>query len=424
MLEYKHFIGFGTLTFLIVSLCLRGRRPKTPVWGIMAFASFITVVSGLEPIETVGYSIDLNVILFLIGFFSIASLAESSGLLTAIAYWVLSRAKSIYALMYFSVFLFGIMAAFMVNDTVALVGPPISYVISRVSGVDPKVSFLLLMFSITVGSVMTPIGNPQNMLIAIKSGMNAPFIYFLAKLALPTMINLAVTTYIVLKFFKVKNNSIDFHLRPSETIKNGRDALLAGIGLIVTVFVLVVNDLLALSGMPHIAQRGFIPLIVATAMYIVTSEPRKVLAGVDWGTIIFFITMFVAMDGIWRSGVLQPLLNAIHPYKFGCLLDIASITALSVIVSQALSNVPFTNIYVEYMKSLGYTGFDVNSWLTLAFASTVAGNLTLLGAASNIIVIEMIESKYGLTVTFKEFFKVGVIVTSVNLVIYLAFLLI
>ncbi|MEM4576279.1 MAG: hypothetical protein QW701_02310 [Candidatus Nezhaarchaeales archaeon] len=108
MLDYKYFIGLGTLTFLIVSLCLRGKRPKTPIWGIMAFASFITVVSGLEPIEAVGYSIDLNVILFLIGFFSIASLAESSGLLTAIAYWVLSKAKSVYALMYISAFLFGI----------------------------------------------------------------------------------------------------------------------------------------------------------------------------------------------------------------------------------------------------------------------------------------------------------------------------
>ncbi|MEM4576280.1 MAG: SLC13 family permease [Candidatus Nezhaarchaeales archaeon] len=223
----------------------------------------------------------------------------------------------------------------MVNDTVALVGPPIAYVISRVAGVDPRVAFLLLMFSITVGSVMTPIGNPQN-----------------------------------------------------------------------------------------IAHRGFIPLIIATAMYIVTSEPRKVLAGVDWGTIIFFITMFVTMDGIWKSGVLQPLLSAIHPYKFGCLLDIASITVLSVIVSQALSNVPFTNIYVEYMKSLGYTGLEVNSWLTLAFVSTIAGNLTLLGAASNIIVVEMMESKYGSTVTFKEFFKVGVVVTSANIAIYLAFLLI
>lgn len=395
-----------------------------PIWGIMAFASFIVVVSGLEPIEAIAYSIDLNVILLLVGFFSIVSLAESSGLLAAIAQWALSKAKSIYSILYLSAFLFGITAAFMVNDTVALIGPPIAYVIARTAGVSPKVMFLILMFSLTIGSVMTPIGNPQNILIAVRSGMDAPFIYFLSKLALPTIVNIFLTSYVVIKFFKIENKPINFHLSSRGALNNNRDALLAAISLTSAVIALAVNDILALNGMPHITHRGFIPFVIAAAMYIVTSEPRKVLAGVDWGTIIFFVTMFITMDGVWRSGVLQPLLNTIHPDRFGCTIDFASITILSIVLSQALSNVPFTSVYIEYMKGLGYSGYDIDYWLTAAFALTVAGNLTILGAASNIIVIEVLESKYGMTITFKEFFKIGSVVTAVNVAVYMLFLLI
>jgi len=77
-----------------------------------------------------------------------------------------------------------------------------------------------------------------------------------------------------------------------------------------------------------------------------------------------------------------------------------------------LSNVPFVKLFINYMKTLGYTGEDCSSWLTLAMASTIAGNLTILGAASNIIILEVLESRMNTTITFMEFLKVGAIVTA------------
>ena len=56
-------------------------------------------------------------------------------------------------------------------------------------------------------------------------------------------------------------------------------------------------------------------------------------------------------------------------------------------------------------------------------AATVAGNLTLLGAASNIIILEVLETRYGATITFAQFSKYGAVVTALNLAIYLPFLL-
>jgi Na+/H+ antiporter NhaD/arsenite permease-like protein len=102
-------------------------------------------------------------------------------------------------------------------------------------------------------------------------------------------------------------------------------------------------------------------------------------------------------------------------------VGISTITGISILFSQVLSNVPFVKLFIDYMHSLGYTGRDVDSWLALAMSSTIAGNLTILGAASNIIILEVLESRIGTTITFTEFLKIGAIVTLINTLIYLQF---
>lgn len=421
--EYVRFwLGLIILTYLVLGLLFRSRRPWIPVWCIMAFSSFMTTAFGLVSFDEISSVIDMDVILFLIGMFSLVGLAESSGLLNVIAVAFISLFRRTIALLYGSSILFGLLAAFTVNDTVALIGPPIAYTISRVAKIDPKMMFLLLTFSLTIGSVMTPIGNPQNVLIAVESGIEAPFIKFVAKLSLPSLMNLLFTTYILIKKYRIKDDKLNIGFIAHEALKNRRDAILAGSGILLTVIALIVNDLLQMYGGPHITYRGVIPFIIAAATYLLTSNPRRTLSSVDWGTIVFFITMFITMEGVWRSGILQPILNIIMPSKTSGFEAVISITAISILLSQLLSNVPFVKLFINYMKDLGYTGLDQESWIALAMSSTIAGNLTLLGAASNIIVLETLESKMKTTITFIEFVKIGSIITLVNCITYLLFL--
>lgn len=383
----------------------------------------MTVSSGLVSFDEVDRVVNMDVILFLIGMFSLVGLADSSGLLKVISMRFISLFKSRLALIYASSLLFGLLSAFAVNDTVALVGPLIAYTISKVARIEARFMFLLLAFSLTIGSVMTPIGNPQNILIAVESGINAPFINFVAKLAIPTFINLLITPYILIKIFKIKNETLNASPN-SETLNNGRDSVLAGVGISMTIFALVFNDLLQFYGGPHITYRGVIPFVIAAGIFMMTSNPRKVLANVDWGTIVFFITMFITMEGIWRSGVLQPILSYIMPSKSDGMLGLLKVALVSLLFSQFLSNVPFVKLFINYMQDLGYSAQDVDAWLCLAMASTIAGNLTLLGAASNIIVLETLESRMKTTITFVEFMKYGVVVTLVNCIVYLVFFMI
>jgi Na+/H+ antiporter NhaD/arsenite permease-like protein len=314
------------------------------------------------------------------------------------------------------------LAAFTVNDTVALMGPPLAFYIARASGLPLQFMFILLAFSLTIGSVMTPMGNPQNVLIAIASGINAPLITFIEYLAIPTLVNLVITAVVLSKLFNVKNARIETGFIPGEHIRNLRDAILGGAGIVLVVCTLLVNDILSVYGLPHIKEYGFIPFVIASILYMLSSNPREVLKHIDWGTIVFFITMFITMEGIWRTGLVKELISIIPFFGNNPIGRLSSITVASILFSQLLSNVPFAKFYIEYLKSTTIT--TQLDWVTVAMATTIAGNLTLLGAASNIIIIEYLEGHYGTTISFKEFFKYGLVVTALNVIIYFLYLII
>ncbi|MEM1706216.1 MAG: SLC13 family permease [Thermosphaera sp.] len=415
-------IGFGVICYLVVMLVARSKRPELPVWSIMSFAMFIVVISGIVRLDEIDSLINLDVILFLIGMFSIVSILDYSGVIDLMAMWFVTRFKTRYKILLALSLVYGLLSAYTVNDALTLMGTPVALSISRAIGVDLKVLLLLIAFSITIGSVMSPVGNPQNMLISSSSGMPAPFIAFTVKLAIPTIINLLVTTAVLIKLYRVSNAKILIPLVPTERIKDRREAILGVTLFTVTIMLFVLNDLFETYGLPHVGKRGLIPFVTASLGYILSKKPRRILEGVGWGTIVFFISMFITMNGIWRSGVLTPLLNLFLAEKSVGIDGIFRIAGTSIIVSQFLSNVPFTSLYIEYLRNLGYTGSDVNAWITLAMSSTIAGNFTLLGAASNIILLEVVEQRGKKSLTFIEFFKAGSIVTITNLFVYIPFI--
>jgi Na+/H+ antiporter NhaD/arsenite permease-like protein len=67
-------------------------------------------------------------------------------------------------------------------------------------------------------------------------------------------------------------------------------------------------------------------------------------------------------------------------------------------------------------------GASTKELMALAAGSTVAGNLFILGAASNVIIIQNAEKKFGETITFIDFARIGIILTTINLLVYWLFL--
>ncbi len=135
--------------------------------------------------------------------------------------------------------------------------------------------------------------------------------------------------------------------------------------------------------------------------------------------------MFVFTAALWTSGLIPEIMSNIQnplPDHNNNIRNNAIISIVSVTFSQILSNVPFVTLYNNVMISNGFNADDVSEWMMLAAASTIAGNLTIFGAASNIIIIEAAESRGVKAFSYSEFLKIGFIVTVANLAVYYLFI--
>ncbi len=449
----------------------------------MLIGSALMVGFQIISIESAFKSINLDVIGFLFGMFSIVSALDRSGVLKIIAIKMLSKTNSHpdLILLVFVVGM-GLLSAFLVNDTIAILGIPLIVHISRQIGIRPQALLIALSFGITIGSTMTPIGNPQNLLIALQSGIALPFITFIQVLAIPTIINLFVTFLILKIYFRKdlvlastnllsnhpswnqhqqqqpeycgpkwknqnirlfdisKSDPIFFHSQHSTSTAEDDNLivnpLLAKISiavLLATIAGFVVSELVQFIF--HFANNfslSIVAMLGATTLYALSKERREILTSVDYSILIFFAAMFVFTTALWSSGIISQIISYFPtPNKYDIFQSNATISIISITLSQVLSNVPFIVLYNHEMISNGFgattdsnsTGDGhTNQWMMLAAGSTISGNLTILAAASNIIIIESAESRGLKAFSFLEFFKIGVIVTVVNITIYYFFI--
>ncbi|MFZ0510325.1 MAG: SLC13 family permease [Candidatus Nitrosopolaris sp.] len=168
-----------------------------------------------------------------------------------------------------------------------------------------------------------------------------------------------------------------------------------------------------------------IALLGAGALYLLNGKDRKdILKRVDYSVLVFFAAMFIVTSALWSSGAIPIVMSHIPaPNPNNIFQSNAIISTISILLSQILSNVPFVALYNLVMLNNGFGGnLHISQWMMLASASTIAGNLTILGAASNIIIIDVAESKNVKAFTFVEFLRIGALVTFANIVIYYLFI--
>jgi Na+/H+ antiporter NhaD/arsenite permease-like protein len=340
---------------------------------------------------------------------------EDSGYLGHLAYRFFGKARTLNSLVLLILFGMGLLSALLLNDTLAIIGTPVVLALASKANTQPKILLLSLAFAVTIGSVMSPIGNPQNLLIAIHGNVANPFVTFLKYLMLPTLINLGIA-YGLLRLYYRKH----FHDKPSvpsvAPLKDARLAGLARISLIILVVLVLVKILLVAVAPGIDFKLTYIGLAAALPIFVFIPRRPGILKRLDWFTLIFFASMFVLMQSVWDSDYFQRAIESTNVN----LNSPAMILGVSVLLSQLLSNVPLVALYLPVLLQAGAM---TTGMMALAAGSTIAGNLTILGAASNIIIIQNAE-KRGATLTFLEFVKIGVPLTILNVAVYWLFLLI
>jgi len=173
---------------------------KLKIWQIMLAGAIVVFVTGQISPANALLSINLDVIFFLFGMFVICQALEQSGYLFHLSYKLFRHAKNSDQLILIILFGIGIASAILTNDSLAIVGTPVVLLLATKHRLSPKLLMFALAFAITIGGVMSPLGNPQNFLIAVNGNVQNPFVTFFRYLFIPTMINLFIA-YLVLKFF-------------------------------------------------------------------------------------------------------------------------------------------------------------------------------------------------------------------------------
>lgn len=395
------------IVFLLIAVRQVGNI-KLQIWQIMllgALAAILTFqISVLDAIQ----SINIDVMVFLLCMFIIGASLEESGYLAHLSYKLFRRAKSTDALVLFILCGVGIASALLLNDTLAIIGTPVMLLLAKKHKMSPKLLLLALCFAVTLGSVMSPIGNPQNLLIALKGNIQTPFVTFLRYLFIPTVFSVLIT-YVLLKIFYKREFHKDEIVHTPEQIKDENLALFARISLLLLLALVLLKIILVFFGtdfrMTYIAIIAAIPALLA-------KRRIDVIRNIDWKTLVFFASMFVLMESVWQTGFFQGLISGVNITGTGIIL------LIGILISQLISNVPLVALF---MPLLLHAGAGAKELVALAAGSTLAGNLFILGAASNIIIIQTAE-KHGETLTFWEFAKVGIPLTLMCVLAYWAFL--
>lgn len=400
------------IIFVLVAIRQIGKF-RLEIWQIMLFGAAVVLIIGqISPLNAIK-SVNLNVMLFLFGMFVVGQALEESGYLSHISYKIFKNAKSADQLLLFILFGMGIASAFLMNDTIAIIGTPVVLLLAKKHCLPAKPLLLALAFAVTIGSVMSPIGNPQNLLIALNGGIDNPFITFLVLLFIPTIINLFLT-YFLLRLLYKKHFHCNLN-HSQEPIKDHKLAFISKVSLLLLIVLIFVKIILVLVQSPFDFSLTYIALLSALPPLFFSSKRVEIIRRIDWHTLIFFAAMFVVMQAVWNAGFFQMLLDKSNIE----ITSLGMILLVSVLLSQLISNVPLVALYLPMLL---HAGVATTEMITLAAGSTIAGNLTILGAASNVIIIQNAEKKANETVTFWEFSKIGIPLTLINALVFLVFL--
>ncbi|BDR91012.1 SLC13 family permease [Vulcanisaeta souniana] len=404
------------ITYGLIALRGVGRINVQP-WAAMLLGAALTVVLGvLTPGQALA-SINLNVILFLISIFTISSALEISGFFSYLAYRILISSRGMRKLLFRVFGLSAFLALALSNDGIAGAFTPVIVSMRRQAKIDVKPLLYALAFGVTIGSVALPVGNPQNLLIALESGMPRPFIAFAVYLLPPTIINVLITYPLLLLLFRNGTNDIVIEevRKPEELLVNRRLAYMALAILVILIPLYFITDIFNVS--PYLTPVT-LTFTGASIIYLLGGSDRRNIAhNVDWTTILFFIGLFIVSEGALESGVLNALAHYLPQPT-----TLLGVFISGLLLSQVISNVPMVALYIPLMRELGVASSNYMVWIGLAASSTIAGNLTLIGAASNVIINEASEKRGGEGFGFLEFMKYGVPVTIINTAIYYAWL--
>jgi Na+/H+ antiporter NhaD/arsenite permease-like protein len=359
----------------------------------------LLMAMGAISLEEAYAALDLNTLTLLFAMMILNVNLRIAGFFQLVGSRVVRLARTPYQLLAWIVLASGVLSAIFLNDTIVLIFTPLTLEICRTLRQPPIPYLIALVTAANIGSTATITGNPQNIIIGIASGI--PFVEFTAALAPVALLGMVIAWAVVAIVYRRELSAATFRAPPALTISVHESLLrkcaLATILMLIAFVAGVSIPLAALS---------------AAALLLITRrwEPERIFAEIDWSLLVLFAGLFIVTGSLETMGTSEQLFDLLQPLAAQ---GIGALTLVSVVLSNLISNVPAVLLFRPFVPDFPDPR---QTWLTLAMATTLAGNLTLLGSVANLIVAE-IARRMGVELTFGEYLKSGAVITILSLAV-------
>ena len=378
---------------------LRMNRATIALTGATAL-----IVLGALTLEEAYRALDLDTLTLLFAMMILNVNLRRAGFFGVVGNWVVHYAHSARALLALIILASGVLSAVFLNDTIVLVFTPLVLDICLTVNRRPIPYLVALVTAANIGSVATITGNPQNMIIGVASGI--PFSQFTAYLGPVALAGLALIWVVMVWIYRQEFSGITLTKTPAAAVVTEPSLLRKSL---IATGVMVVG-LVAGMAIPLAALTAAAILLVSRRI-----EPEAVFRELDWSLLVFFSGLFMVTGAMETLGVSGQLFAVMQPIAERGIL---ALSATGVVLSNLISNVPAVLLFRPFVPSFPA---PTQAWLTLAMATTFAGNLTLLGSVANLIVAE-IAKRRGVELSFGEYLRAGVPITLLSLTLGVAWL--
>lgn len=382
------------LTYLGLAL---GRIPGLALdrTGFAVLGAVAFLATGSISVEDAKASIDAPTIVVLFGMMLLSAQYRQSGLYSVIG-GRLARVEEPKRLLLGTILVTALLSAVLTNDVVCFALTPLLATALLASGRPPLPYLLALACASNIGSALTPIGNPQNILIA--QTLRLPFLPFMLACGVPVVLSLGALYLFMVRRLAEDGGAENVSPAVEEPIPLHRPEAAKAIVLTVAAIALF------LSPVPAPLTALGVAGVVLTSRRMHT---RDMLALVDWHLLALFVSLFIVGRGFEVSGWTEAARGALAAAGADLSHPAVLVVAVS-LLGLAVGNVPAVMLLLPFVGRQPETGY------AMALSSTFAGNAVLVGSIANLIVAEQ-AGRLGIRLGFREHIGVGLPVTLLSL---------
>ncbi|MBD2568305.1 SLC13 family permease [Anabaena lutea] len=320
------------------------------------------------------------------------------------------------------------------NATTVMLLAPLIPPMAQEIGVNFVPLLILMVFVANSAGLLTLVGDPATFIVG--DAVNISFIDYLWNLSLGGV--LAVVSVIVtlpFLFRKIWNTRLDDLAElPHPQINHPRVLMVGGVIVGFVLLFFVIGESLPIPISPAAVALLGAALALLLSHHSRIDTVNNILKDVDWSTLIFFMSIFVLIGGLDKTGVIQSL-SGILGTILGKNILLGSLVLLFLvgILSSVIPNIPLVVAMVpllkQYIVNVGLAPAEVLAsdyqgqfppevlplFYAMMFGATLGGNGTLVGASSNIVAAGIAE-QHGRRISFKTFLHYGIPVMLLQLV--------